>query len=391
MEKPTINGMYAVNYAYKKMIEKGLEPIFIGEKMNKHGENCACERCSAFEKHFDEFMEKANKEVELIAELTQFMEDSVWEKDSNDRTNFLNNTFKVLGYDYQKTIPDNIHIANTLHKIVNDKNFETLKNPIISDEKALAFYNENKQTIMQNIQSEARDFGYTEQKMLNLIYEGQKCQDGNEIQKEIALARYAIFQVAENFENTIQYGVADESKSFAIRQFNKHYENETIKEYNEWKKRDEQTQEIILYFHKKFGDYDFCPQKNGDIVYKNGADGKTMVYPLREIENLFAEHNVIDDIKKGTINDEWVQDNLKSMGLKGQKGYEIYHNFDKLIRGEAQKFAEINGRETINADDIAQALNADNMPTFEQYRKKELNKSLKIKPKTKSNDFGMNM
>lgn len=243
MEKPTINGMYAVNYAHKKMIENGLEPIFIGEKMNKHGENCACERCSAFEKYFDEFMEKANKEVELIAELTQFMEDSVWEKDtkdSNDRTNFLNNTFKVLGYDYQKTIPDNIHIANTLHKIVNDKNFDTLKNPIISDEKALAFYNKNKQMIMQNIQSEARAYNCAEEEMVNRIYKGREYQDGNckigihlEHEKQIALARYAIFQVAENFESSIQYGVADESKSFAIRQFNKHCENETIKERNE--------------------------------------------------------------------------------------------------------------------------------------------------------------
>lgn len=239
MEKPTINGMYAVNYAHKKMIEKGLEPIFIGEKMNKHGENCACERCSAFEKYFDEFMEKANKEVELIAEVTQFMKDSVWEKDtkdSNDRTNFLNNTFKVLGYDYQKTIPDNIHIANTLRKIVNDKNF----NPIVSDEKAQAFYNENKQMIMQNIQNEARAYNCAEEEMINRIYKGREYQDGNckigihlEHEKQIALARYAIFQVAENFESSIQYGVADESKSFAIRQFNKHCENETIKERNE--------------------------------------------------------------------------------------------------------------------------------------------------------------
>lgn len=240
MEKPTINGIYAVNYAHKKMIENGLKPIFIGEKMNKHGENCACERCSAFEKYFDEFMEKANKEVELIAELTQFMEDSVWEKDNNDRTNFLNNTFKALGYDYQKTIPDNIHIANALRKIVNDKNFNTLKNHIISDEKALAFYNENKQTIMQNIQSEARAYNCAEEEMVNRIYKGQEYQDGNckirvsyESQKQIALARYAIFQVAKNFESSIQYGVGDESKLFAIRQFNKHCENETIKERNE--------------------------------------------------------------------------------------------------------------------------------------------------------------
>ena len=391
MEKSKIDEIHAVNYAHKKMIEKGLEPIFIGEKMNNHGLNCACERCSAYEKYFNEFMKKANKEVELIAEVTQFMEDSVWEENSAERTNFLENTFKVLGYDYKKVIPDNIEIANTLRKICNDENFNTLKSSIVSDEKALAFYNDNKQTIMQNIQSEAKDYNYTEQKILNLIYEGQKCQDGNESQKQIALTRYAIFQIAKNFENSTQYGIGDESKSFAIRQLNEHYKNETTKERNELRKLDEQTQEIILYFHKKFGDYDFCPQKNGDIVYKNGANSKTMVYPLREIENFFAEHNVIDDIKKGTINDEWVQDNLKSMGLKGQKGYEIYHNFDKLIRSESQKFAKIDGRENINANDIAQALNADNIPTFEQYKKKELNKSLKIKPKSKSNDFEISM
>lgn len=232
MEKSKIDEIHAVNYAHKKMIEKGLEPIFIGEKMNNHGLNCACERCSAFEKHFDEFMKEANKEIELIAELTQFMKDSVWEKDSNDRTNFLENTFKMLGYDYKKVIPDNIEIANTLRKICNNENFNTLKSHIISDEKALAFYNDNKQTIMQNIQSEAKDFGYTEQEMINLIYKGREYQDGNcrigvhyEHEKRIALARYAIFQVAKNFESSIQYGVGDESKSFAIRQFNEHYEN----------------------------------------------------------------------------------------------------------------------------------------------------------------------
>lgn len=232
MEKSKIDEIHAVNYAHKKMIEKGLEPIFIGEKMNNHGLNCACERCSAYEKYFNEFMEKANKEVGLIAEVTQFMEDSVWEENSAERTNFLENTFKMLGYDYKKVIPDNIEIANTLRKICNNENFNTLKSHIVSDEKALAFYNDNKQTIMQNIQSEAKDFGYTEQEMINLIYKGREYQDGNckigvhyEHEKQIALARYAIFQVAKNFESSIQYGVGDESKSFAIRQFNEHYEN----------------------------------------------------------------------------------------------------------------------------------------------------------------------
>lgn len=220
-----IDEIHAVNYAHKKMIENGLEPIFIGEKMNNHGVNCSCERCSAYEKYFDEFMKKANKEVELIAEVTQFMEDSVWEENAKERKDFLENTFKVLGYDYQKIIPDNIEIANTLNKIYNDDNFDTLEKPVVSNEKALAFYNENKQMIMQNIQSEARDYNYTEQEMLNLIYEGQKCQDGTESQKQIALARYAIFQVAQNFDSSTQYGVGDESKSFAIRQFNEYYEN----------------------------------------------------------------------------------------------------------------------------------------------------------------------
>lgn len=224
-----INAIHAISYAYDSMqiIDK-LEPLTLMEKM-KHGnyKTCGCERCSAFEKYYDEFVEKSNKEIEKLAEVIQFVEDSALE--SKEYSTYIMNTLTALSFKKDIGV---VMTPSFLYKIYNEDDYDTIKR-LVNDKKAQAFYNENKQMIMEKIQSEARDFGYTEQELLNKIYEGQNCQNGTETQKQIALARYSIFNVAKEFVDTMDYMEVgkDALRSAAIK-IDNYYKNESIKEYD---------------------------------------------------------------------------------------------------------------------------------------------------------------
>lgn len=178
---------------------------------------------------YQDIEEYNKKQVEKLAEVIQFIEDNALE--SKEYSAYIVNALEALGFEKNIGV---ITTPNILYKICDENDYDIIKR-LVGNEKALNFYNENKPMIMEKIQSEARDFGYTEQELLNKIYEGQKCQNGTESQKQIALARYSIFNVAKDFRDTLDYyngNIGEDALRSATLKINEYYKNESIKEHD---------------------------------------------------------------------------------------------------------------------------------------------------------------
>ena len=336
--------------------------------------------------------QKTKENIQKIAEITHFMEESVWENDTQVQQNHKENVLKSIinekDFSYEN-VEHKIRAVNMLYcidrdnKVNNDKCYDTIKR-LVGNEKAIKFYEENKAKITKDIKQEAKDYGYSEEKLINMICEGQKAKNDNGYFQKIALARYSIYQTAQNFQESIAYGLSENDYRFATNEV-KEYESKLTQKmfeiFNKYNKKIEDENQIInlidkgadVNAHEKdngatplmlaCGSYDYDKLGNGNLriakfLIENGADincrnefGDTPLMVACQYKNLEAVKFLIENDA-----DIHAKDNFDNTALN--KAYSTINSFkqDNKESYEIIDFLKSKGATMLSCNDYLKGL-----------------------------------
>lgn len=161
----------------------------------------------ASEKHLLGIKDEKQSKEEKLEKIIRFLSFL----DNTKYSNLTKNAVKELGFDINNA-KDIVEMTDYFYGVYMQN--KASKEDSFSNDKLLTFYKNNEKEILSDILDDTEEFCESEEEIHENIFKIYKCENGNQTDKQIAFAKYAIYSVARHCCEYYEYDTVESLPDF---------------------------------------------------------------------------------------------------------------------------------------------------------------------------------